>query len=285
MRKIRKITLVLIIFLVGCLLLGTKVYAEGESTENPSNSRETGADEQVEKATNTDFTNAKLVIKDMDFNFAQNENERSYIEANVEINNITRDLNNESFEYFWFVSLVDNESNITNWVKITEPQTVADKLTFKVSTLSVNNASRFIFADKAYLYIKEVATKGEDTETIVSNSIVLDRNQVEEPEQTDNNVLDENQVAETKKEDLKAETYSQSGREVENPKASSILEEENTQKSEIATSSKKQETSTKSKSSLPYTGTETRIILFIVITVIFSVIAYKRYKKISQFVK
>ena len=81
---------------------------------------------------------------------------------NVTVNGIVKNKENESNEYYYYLSSNANETSINNWVKITEEQNLDDKLEFNIDTRKTSNYAEIINADTLYLYIKEVATNGGD---------------------------------------------------------------------------------------------------------------------------
>ena len=87
-----------------------------------------------------------------------------------------------------------DEKDIENWVKITDTQDSNNKLQFVIDSRNVSNYKEIESEDVTYIYIKEVATKGENQSTVISNSMKLE---------TNNNV--ETYVDDVKKENLQEE--------------------------------------------------------------------------------
>ena len=91
-----------------------------------------------------------------------------------------------------------DEKDIENWVKITDIQDSNNKLQFVIDSRNVSNYKEIESEDVTYIYIKEVATKGENQSTVISNSMKLE---------TNNNV--ETYVDDVKKENLQLSNSNQ----------------------------------------------------------------------------
>lgn len=135
--------------------------------------------EEEEKPQNSDLSNLKCDIKNTQAYYFTNNSYNDYILINVEINNISKNLNNDTVEYYYYLSSNANEQNINNWVKISESQNSNDKLQFLIDSRKIANYNEISAEKVVYLYVKEVAIKGGNQSVSISNSMKLE---------TDNNV-------------------------------------------------------------------------------------------------
>lgn len=144
--------------------------------EEPTPEPETPSSEEVESAENSDFTNAEIKIKKLKEYLSYSFEEECVI-LDVEVNNIVRNLNNDDYEYYYYLSYDDSENNISNWVKIKESQTEKNKLVFVMNTEDVPNYQEIL--DNAednkdlYIYIKEVVKNGTSQSTVVSKALPI----------------------------------------------------------------------------------------------------------------
>lgn len=146
-----------------------------------------------EKPVNADLTNSKCDVKKVQAYYYTNNSQKDYVLINIEISGISRDLTNDSVEYYYHLSANADEKDIENWVKITDTQDSNNKLQFVIDSGNVSNYKEIESEDVTYIYIKEVATKGENQSTVISNSMKLE---------TNNNV--ETYVDDVKKENLQS---------------------------------------------------------------------------------
>lgn len=131
---------------------------------------------EEEKAVNSNIVNAKSTIKRFQTYYYTDNSKQDYSLINVEIANISRNLNNDSIEYYYYLSSNKDEQNINNWVKITETQTSNNSLNFTIDTSKLSNSSQLADENVLYLYIKEVAIKGGNQSIVLSNALSLDFN-------------------------------------------------------------------------------------------------------------
>lgn len=123
-----------------------------------------------------DLTNSKCDVKKVQAYYYTNNSQKDYVLINTEISGISRDLTNDSVEYYYHLSANADEKNIENWVKITDTQDSNNKLQFVIDSRNVPNYKEIESEDVTYIYIKEVATKGENQSTVISNSMKLETN-------------------------------------------------------------------------------------------------------------
>ncbi len=131
-------------------------------------------EEEIEKAENSNFTNVKIDIKQIKAYYFTDNSQEDYTLINVEINNIKGNLNNDKVDYYYYLSTIKDEENITNWIKIVEKQTSNDKLRFTVDSKDISNYENISKENVLYLYIKEVAVKGGNQSVAISSALSLE---------------------------------------------------------------------------------------------------------------
>lgn len=92
----------------------------------------------------------------------------SYAEMKIEVSHIMRDMTNESFEYYYYLSSEMPTGIINDWTKISEEQLESDKLNFTINTKNIEDVESLKNYETLNLYIKEVATKNK-----ISNEAVV----------------------------------------------------------------------------------------------------------------
>lgn len=132
-------------------------------------------DKKDEEVQNSNLENAKCDVKSVKAYFFTDKTKKEYGTIDIEVNNITRDLNNDSYEYYYYLSPNQTEENIKNWIKINEAQTDKSKLSFVINTNDVENYEELSKSNTMYLYVKEVAKKGEKQSTVVSKSMLVEK--------------------------------------------------------------------------------------------------------------
>lgn len=181
------------------------------------------------------------------------DTKESYVIFKMEIGGIVKNLENDSLEYYYYLSSNPNEENISNWIKIDEEQNSENKLEFEMDSREITNYEEIYDANQVYIYIKEVAIKDANQSVSISNGILLD----------DGGEL------EIYIDDEKIDDYFEELFQEENNNSSNTDLEDNTT----------------ANSDLPNTGVKTAIICTSIVLAIFGIFAYGRYKKISKYVK
>ncbi len=125
------------------------------------------------KAEPANLTNAKCTIKTINAFYYTNNIKEEYVIIKADIDTITRSLKNDNVEYYYYLSSKQEETNIKDWVKITDSQNSKNKLSITIDTRESKNYEELSSYDVIYLYIKEVVTKGEDQKTTISKSMQL----------------------------------------------------------------------------------------------------------------
>ena len=92
----------------------------------------------------------------------------------ISLDEIVRNTENDSYEYYYYLSSNQDESNIQDWVKINEEQSSIDKLEFQINTNDIKNYEELSTSNTLYLYIREVVTKGGNQSVFTSNALNVD---------------------------------------------------------------------------------------------------------------
>lgn len=195
------------------------------------------------KAENSNFANAKSDIKKIKAYYFTNNSQEDYTLITVEVNSIERNLTNDKVEYYYYLSTVKDEDNITDWTKISEEQNSNNKLQFTINSKDIANYEEISKENVLYLYIKEVAIKGGDQDIAVSRALSLEA-------------------------DIEVETY------VDNSK------KENINSGNISTNNNSED-KTVANESLPQTGVRT-VISIIFIGILISGFCYFKYHKLRD---
>ncbi len=127
----------------------------------------------VEGPIGTNFYDANSSIKSLKTYTYTNDTSKNYVLAEVEITNLVRDLNNDSYEYYYYISTNSSETDIKDWIKINDNQTSNNSLILKINSKDIKNYDKIADAETVYLYIKEVVSKGENQKTTISKGMEI----------------------------------------------------------------------------------------------------------------
>ena len=123
---------------------------------------------------NSNFDKANCDINSVKYYTFTDKDTKEYFVIDMTVNGIVKNTNNDSYEYYYYLSPNQDETNIQDWVKITENQTSKDKLQFKINTKDIKNYAEVSDSNTVYLYIKEVAIKGGNQSVAISKSMKMD---------------------------------------------------------------------------------------------------------------
>lgn len=129
---------------------------------------------EEEKAENSKMDEVAGNVKKVKAYYYTNNSKKDYILIDVEVDNISINTNNDSLEYYYYLSPNANEQDITDWVKITEKQNSNNKLQFTIDTRKISNYNEISDEGVLYLYVKEVAIKGGDQSIAISKPMKLE---------------------------------------------------------------------------------------------------------------
>ena len=136
----------------------------GDSETNNDNS-------DLNKVENSNMKNAYCVLNNIQAYYYTQDSSKDYTLIDTEISGISRNTNNDSYEYYYYLSQDGNLKSITDWVKIKESQDANDKLKFKIDSRDISNYSQISKVKDLYIYIKESVIKGGNQSVVVSNAI------------------------------------------------------------------------------------------------------------------
>lgn len=122
---------------------------------------------ELEKPTNSSFDNIQGNIKRVRAYYFTDKTKKEYVVIDVEISNVVPATGNDKTEYYYSLSQNPNDGNINDWIKI-------EQLNFEINTLNISNYDELANANKIYLYVKEVAIKNDMKSEKISNSLILD---------------------------------------------------------------------------------------------------------------
>lgn len=152
----------------------TKVGKLTLNVEYQGNNIQFEVDVVEEKASNSNLENAKCNVTRVQAYYYTNKQNEEYMLINTEIGDISRNSENDSVEYYYYLSSNANENNIDKWVKISEEQNAEDKLVFTIDSRNVSNYVDISDGDIVYVYVKEVAVNGGNQTVTISKAIKLE---------------------------------------------------------------------------------------------------------------
>lgn len=124
------------------------------------------------KAENSNFDKAKCELKNIQRYTYTDSSSKNFTLIDTEITGITRNTeNNDEYEYSYYLSTNKNMDNITDWVKISEAQTLNNKLVFKINSKDIKNYDEISKNTGLYIYIREKAVKGESESILVTKAM------------------------------------------------------------------------------------------------------------------
>lgn len=131
---------------------------------------------EEEVAKNSDFNQANCNVNSIKYYTFSNKSTKEYAVIDITINEILRNMKNDSCEYYYYLSSNKEESNIQDWIKIGEKQKNNNMISFKINSKDCKNAGELFDSDTLYLYIKEVAGKGGSQAVLVSKPLEMNAN-------------------------------------------------------------------------------------------------------------
>ena len=125
---------------------------------------------------NSNFDKAKCTVNNIKYYTFSNADTKEYFILEMTIDGIEKNKDNDSCEYYYYISTNPSEKNIENWIKIEGQQNADGKLEIKVNTNDIKNFAEILDSDKVYIYIKEVANKGGNQAVAISKALELNNN-------------------------------------------------------------------------------------------------------------
>lgn len=212
--------------------------------------------DEIEKA---NFNNVKCKVKSLKYyTYTTDSSNRNYVLIDVEISDISISDKNDKNEYYYYLSANQNETNISNWIKIENVKTPSNKITFTINSKEVPNIKDLIEVDKLYLYIEEVATKGGEQATTISKAMLVEESNNKET-YLDGKKVDPNN---------NNNNNNKPGNNISNNQkpGNNVIDD------------------TISKDPIPFTGKSLFIILLIVVSII-SLVLFIKYEELNRYVK
>lgn len=125
-------------------------------------------------AKNSDFDRIKCNIKKVQAYLNTNNSQSDYLLMNIEITDIIRNSDNDTVEYYYYLSPDKDAQKMNQWTKITEAQNASDKLVFTIDSRNIPNYDEIANEEVLYLYIKEVVIKSGTQSVAISKSMKLE---------------------------------------------------------------------------------------------------------------
>lgn len=142
---------------------------------------------ELAKPENSNFDNAQGNVKRIRAYYFTDTSKKEYVIIDFELDNITIASENDSMEYYYYLSSNPNEENITDWTKISQLE-IADlenkenQLSFEINTLDISNYNELADANTIYLYVKEIAIKNnmKSEKVTIAGSLKIENMNIEE---------------------------------------------------------------------------------------------------------
>lgn len=142
---------------------------------NPDDSNE-DENPQDKNAESSNFDNANFNINKVQFYTFTDKNTQEYLLVDLTINGISRNTENDSYKYYYYLSPNQDENSIQNWIEIDEEQTSNNSIHFEINSKDINNYLELLSSDTLYLYIREVTTKGGSQAVAISKPMKVELN-------------------------------------------------------------------------------------------------------------
>ena len=205
-------------------------------------------------AVNSNFDNINYKVTNAKYYTFSNKNEEEYFVIGFNIDGIENTFKNDSYEYYYYLSPNQNETNIKDWVKISKNDSFSSTLNFEINTKDIKNYVDISDADTLYLYIKEVVIVGGSQSVLVPKPMEITPD-VTVQVYLDNAILD---------------NYGSDNNVTNNNTINNNTNNTSNNKAQIST--------------LPKAGIRTILILILVFSII-SIVIYFRYKNLKKYIK
>lgn len=227
------------------------------NNNKPETNNENNNQSSSETAKNSNFDNAKCNVNSVKYYTFSDKNKKEYMVIDLDVDGISQNATNDGYEYYYYLSPNSDEENISNWVKVSNAKIKDGKLSFEINTQDIKNYGTSSSANNLYVYIKEVAKKGNNESTLITNPMSMNSDV----------------TIETYLNNAKVNTYNageSNGNGNNNGNAGS------SQKTSSSTSVTKSDATT-ATGSLPKTGKGVAIIALIAGIAVIAVILYRKY--------
>ena len=146
-----------------------------DTNPDDTNPDDTNPDEDG-NAVNSNFDNADFNINKVQLYTFSDKNTQEYLLIDLTVNGISRNTENDTYKYYYYLSASQDENNIQDWIEIKEEQNSNDSIHFEVNSKDIKNYLELLSSDTLYLYIREVTTKGGSQSVVVSNPMKVELN-------------------------------------------------------------------------------------------------------------
>ena len=126
---------------------------------------------EEKKASNSKMDNLNCNLKSIQAFYYKDDSSKNYTLIDTEILGIERNLENDSYEYYYYLSKDGDLKNIKDWIKINEKQNNNDKISFIINSKEISNYNELSKENNIFIYIKESVVKGGDQSVKVSKAI------------------------------------------------------------------------------------------------------------------
>ena len=144
---------------------------------------------ETKTAVNSDFDDVKCNVPVAQGYRYTKGDQKDYYVLQINLKNVIRVKENQTFEYYYYLSPNQSENEIEDWVKIDEEQNVENELNFKINTKQIKNFKEIAAASELYVYVKEVAKREGDQRMYISDAIEIEADNVQKIESYVDDVL------------------------------------------------------------------------------------------------
>lgn len=219
--------------------------------------------EELPKNSNMDNINCN--IKNIKLYMFTDKSKQEYFIMDTAVTSIIRENVNDSYDYYYYLSTNQNETDIKDWIKIKEEQKNENEIDFEVNSKDINNFDELLKDESKdiYLYIKEVAVKGSNSTSKVSKAMKFG---------TEKNVKETIYLDGVIVTDVNNNGNNNNAGSTDSTTSNNVLTIKSNTDQTVATTK------------LPKTGMKTIIILIVIITC-GGIGAVVKYKKLNKYVK
>ena len=226
---------------------------ENPDDTNPDDENPDDENPQDGNAESSNFDNVDYLINKVQLHTFTDKNTQEYLLVDLTINGISRNTENDSYKYYYYLSPNQDENSIQDWIEIKEEQTSNDSIHFKVNSKDIKNYLELLSSDTLYLYIREVVTKGGSQSVAISKPMKVELNA-----------------------DIEIEIYRDNAK-IENNNSNNNSNNNNNNQTE--------NDNTVAQEEIPKTGIRNILIIGVAIILLGTLVFFIRYKILNSYVK
>ena len=233
---------------------------------------------EEEKPVNSNFEKAELKINEVKLYYYVNLAKENHVTLKTKISKIELNDVNDSVDYYYYMSTNPNDTNITKWIKIKDVNASNDSIEFIIDTSEIPYIDEISGSENiVYIYIKEIAKKGNKESTIISKSMKMNCDVEEELYVDDKKISSEGNTNNTTEVDdnTKVDT---------NKNEQGNTQNYNTGVQNNNSNSNEQKDQTTATGILPNTGLKSILVVIVAITIV-GVIKYIKYRDLKNDLK